>query len=74
MVLSEIATRALSAAVNDPGTAIGVIGRLTRLLNTWAQASRKPSDADAERGKSRTIRMYMFRQSPPWICSMTPSC
>lgn len=51
VVLSEIATRALSAAVNDPGTAIGVIGRLTRLLNTWAQASRKPSDADAEKGQ-----------------------
>jgi len=50
-VLSEIATRALSAAVNDPGTAIGVIGRLTRLLNTWAQTSRKPSDADAEKGQ-----------------------
>ena len=51
VVLSEIATRALSAAVNDPGTAIGVIGRLTRLLNTWAQTSRKPSDADAEKGQ-----------------------
>ena len=31
-VLSEIAQRALSPGVNDPGTAISVIGRLLRLL------------------------------------------
>ncbi len=32
IVLSEIASRALSPAVNDPGTAIGIIGSLVRLL------------------------------------------
>jgi len=32
IVLSEIASRALSPAVNDPGTAIDVIGRVVRLL------------------------------------------
>jgi len=32
IVLSEIASRALSPAVNDPGTAIDVLGRLLRLL------------------------------------------
>ena len=37
-VLSEIACRALSPAVNDPGTAIDVIGRSTRLLSLWAKA------------------------------------
>ncbi|MDH6268750.1 putative membrane protein [Rhizobium sp. SG_E_25_P2] len=31
-ILSEIASRELSPAVNDPGTAIDVIGRLTRLF------------------------------------------
>ena len=31
-VLAEIASRALSPAVNDPGTAIDVIGRAVRLL------------------------------------------
>lgn len=31
-VLSEIASRALSPAVNDPGTAIDIIGRLVRLF------------------------------------------
>lgn len=35
IVLSEIASRALSPAVNDPGTAIGVIGRLVRILSRW---------------------------------------
>lgn len=37
VVLSEVALRALSPAVNDPGTAIDVIGRQTRLLTTWAE-------------------------------------
>lgn len=35
VVLSEIAGRALSPAVNDPGTAIDVIGRLVRLFDRW---------------------------------------
>jgi len=34
-VLAEIASRALSPAVNDPGTAIDVIGRGVRLLSKW---------------------------------------
>lgn len=36
VVLSEVASRALSPAVNDPGTAIGIIGRLVRLLSEFA--------------------------------------
>lgn len=39
-VLSEIASRALSPAVNDPGTAIDVIGRGIRAFNTYARSSR----------------------------------
>jgi uncharacterized membrane protein len=35
LVLSEIASRALSPAINDPGTAIDVTGSLVRLLVTW---------------------------------------
>jgi len=35
IVLSQIAGRALSPAVNDPGTAIDVIGVLVRLLLDW---------------------------------------
>lgn len=36
-VLSEIASRALSPAVNDPGTAIDVIGRAIRILAIWTE-------------------------------------
>lgn len=35
-VMAEIGSRALSSATNDPGTAIDVIGRQTRLLSQWA--------------------------------------
>jgi uncharacterized membrane protein len=38
LVMTEIASRALSPAVNDPGTAIDVIGRLLRILALWRQA------------------------------------
>ncbi len=41
VVLSEIGSRALSAAVNDPGTAIHVLGSLVRLLSTWAEVYEK---------------------------------
>lgn len=37
IVLSEIAQRALSSAVNDPGTAIDVIGRAVRALSIWGE-------------------------------------
>jgi uncharacterized membrane protein len=37
-VLAEIASRALSPAVNDPGTAIDVIGRASRLLVQWGRS------------------------------------
>lgn len=36
LVLTEIACRALSPAVNDPGTAIDVIGRVVRLMSNWS--------------------------------------
>jgi uncharacterized membrane protein len=36
-VLSEIASRALSPAVNDPGTAIDVIGRGVRAMTCWGR-------------------------------------
>lgn len=35
IVLSEIASRALSPGINDPGTAIDAIGRLVRVLSEW---------------------------------------
>lgn len=39
MVLCEIASRALSPAVNDPGTAIHVIGTFVRLFHQWSTES-----------------------------------
>jgi uncharacterized membrane protein len=40
IVLTEIAQRALSPAVNDPGTAIAIIGAVTRLLCRWVATRR----------------------------------
>ncbi len=40
VVLAEIASRALSPAVNDPGTAIDVIGRAVRALTIWTKIAR----------------------------------
>lgn len=45
VVLSEIACRALSPAVNDPGTAINIIGTLVRLFVLWNEPV-KPEAAD----------------------------
>ncbi len=47
IVLSEIAQRALSPAVNDPGTGIVIVGRLVRLLAFWiAPEDCEPEDED----------------------------
>jgi uncharacterized membrane protein len=40
-VLAEIASRALSPAVNDPGTAIDVISRALRVLAVWTEPVEK---------------------------------
>lgn len=37
IVLSEIAARALSPGVNDPGTAIAIVGTLVRLFAGWVR-------------------------------------
>jgi uncharacterized membrane protein len=46
IVLSEIASRALSPAVNDPGTAIDVIGRAVRLMTLWAKGGERTEEID----------------------------
>jgi uncharacterized membrane protein len=45
VVLSEIAGRALSPAVNDPGTAIDILGTFVRLFVAWAK---EPEDKKEE--------------------------
>ena len=47
IVLTEIAIRALSPAINDPGTAIDVIGTVVRLLSLGV-ATRSEADEDSE--------------------------
>lgn len=44
-VLAEIASRALSPAVNDPGTAIDVISRSIRVLAVWDE---RPGEVDVQ--------------------------
>lgn len=41
LMLAEIADRALSPGINDPGTAIAVIGSQIRLLTRWVDAVRE---------------------------------
>jgi uncharacterized membrane protein len=48
VVLSEIASRALSPAVNDPGTAIDIIGALVRLLYNWANVANQNEQSVVE--------------------------
>lgn len=49
VVLSQIAGRALSPAVNDPGTAIDIISSLVRLFAQWAQPEPTVADCDNNR-------------------------
>jgi uncharacterized membrane protein len=53
IALSEIAQRALSPAVNDPGTAIEVIAAQTRLLAGWAEAMDRAARETAAEGRRR---------------------
>lgn len=57
IVLSEVASRALSPAVNDPGTAIDVIGTIVRVLSIWSR------DAKVEGAELRYPRVYLPRLS-----------
>lgn len=43
-VLSETAQRALSPAVNDPGTAVAVVTRILRILSIWQEARQPDVD------------------------------
>lgn len=42
IVLAEIASRALSPAVNDPGTAIDILGTGVRVLDRWCGERERP--------------------------------
>jgi len=49
VVLSEIAGRALSPAVNDPGTAIEIVGTLVRLFVIWGEPATEPVELKYDR-------------------------
>jgi uncharacterized membrane protein len=57
VVLSEIASRALSPAVNDPGTAIDIIGRLVRLFVLWSDRAQKNDGAPKHQETPRYDRV-----------------
>lgn len=44
--MSEIASRALSPGINDPGTAIDILGRQVRLLSLWQNVTPAPRFPD----------------------------
>ncbi len=44
IVLNEIAIRALSPAINDPGTCIDIIGTVVRLFTGWSEARSTHAD------------------------------
>lgn len=48
ILLSEIADRALSPAVNDPGTAIAVLGIQIRLMERWSDHISETHDVEFE--------------------------
>ena len=47
IVLAEIASRALSPGINDPGTAIDIINRLAQIFANWDDAEKSMSDSKA---------------------------
>lgn len=51
IVMSEVASRALSPAINDPGTAIDIIGRAVRILCYWAENSEVNQEPDQDAPK-----------------------
>jgi uncharacterized membrane protein len=58
ITLSEIASRALSPAVNDPGTAIQIISSYVRLFSLWAE----PLDSKKSRENHTTALRFQNLQ------------
>lgn len=49
IVLSEIASRALSPGINDPGTAVEIIDALVRVFSKWSHTEEEDPDSRCER-------------------------
>lgn len=62
-VLAEVASRALSAAVNDAGTAINVLSRGTRLLANYdEQLRQQKEDAENKSTESEMVGTVFLKQ------------
>lgn len=59
ITLSEIASRALSPAVNDPGTAISIIGVFVRLLTHWVQPLKPDDIKETEFDKVNVVQLSL---------------
>lgn len=71
VVLSEIASRALSPAVNDPGTAIDIIGTLIRLFVLWTNSPDGDPQPEHDRVEVPTVSVHdmfddAFTDRPRW--------
>jgi uncharacterized membrane protein len=60
VVLAEIASRALSPAVNDPGTAIDILGTGVRVLDRWCGERGRPD----EQGRGGSLAYPSVRVPP----------
>ncbi|WP_022702004.1 DUF2254 domain-containing protein [Oceanicaulis alexandrii] len=58
IVLSEIASKALSPGVNDPGTAIHTIRAIQRVLHKWSVTLAEKADEDTD-PKDQTQRVFL---------------
>lgn len=60
LALSEIASRALSPAVNDPGTAVAVLGAQVRLFAGWSepQGERERGAVELDRVEVSALRAH----------------
>ncbi|MGV8928707.1 MAG: DUF2254 domain-containing protein [Brevundimonas sp.] len=56
IVLGEIGMRALSPAVNDPGTAIQIVGVAVRLIDNWARGEKGHDQIDVNCENDRVVR------------------
>ncbi len=67
-VLAEIASRALSPAMNDPGTAIDVLSRAVRILSCWEDQDKDTDSArrEGEKGKRGPVceKVWMSALDP----------
>lgn len=65
-VLAEVASKALSPGINDVGTAIGVLGRLVRVLATLDRNAEQPNEGGVEHAQVRVrpiVALDMLRDA-----------